>query len=72
MKLKWGSEQIDNFKMPILVEREGLFSKFSRWLTSEAEVWFMWFTISIEIGAVVYMCYLNYQVHQLLIWLRSL
>ena len=46
IKLKWGNEQIDNFRIPT-AEKEN-------WLTRIIDKWFYWVVLAICTGAVVW------------------
>ena len=64
MRLKWGSEQIDNFRMPT-AEKEN-------WLTRIIDRWFWWLVLSVCTGAVIWICIKLYQLYTIRVWLESL
>lgn len=64
MKLKWGSEEIDNFRMP-KVER-------INWLTKLIDDYFMWFVMAIMAGATIWIFVKIYQLSLIHFWLKSI
>jgi len=64
MRLKWGNEQIDNFRMPT-AEKEN-------WLTRIIDKWFYWVVLATCTGAVAWILYKLYCLYQIQMWLESI
>ena len=64
MRLKWGSEEIDNFRMPT-VEREN-------WFTSLINRHFVWFVMAVMVGATAYFVIRIIQLYRIEIWLKNI
>jgi len=64
IKLKWTSEQIDNFRMPT-AEKEN-------WLTKLINEYFYWVILAILISATGWIWWKIWELHLIKLWLKSI
>ena len=64
MRLKWGSEQIDNFRMPT-AEKEN-------WLTKLINEYFYWVILAILISATGWIWWKIWELLQIHVWLQGI